>query len=607
MPTIQLLPDLLISQIAAGEVVERPASALKELLENSLDAGATEIRVHLELGGTQLIRVADNGVGIEQAQLNLALARHATSKITSLADLERVASLGFRGEALASIASVARVRLASRTQAAAHAFEIRTDGAAPGELQPTALAAGTTIEVRDMFFNTPARRKFLKSAATEYAHCDETFRRIALARPDVTFSLHHNDRAVQHWRAHSMAERIAAVLGADFTHAAVDIAEIAAGLSLHGMSALPAYSRANRDAQYVFVNGRYVRDKLLAHALRQAYRDVLHNDRHPAYCLFLTLDPATVDVNVHPAKTEVRFRDSRAVHQFLYHAINKALAGRAGDNPAAHAQLSGEQHYATPPTNTFGNPAPTQPAYAVRPTYSPSYQASMPLGVAQPAGFYDLMTRDIAPLQSAPATPTGDAIDAPAHPLGYAIGQVHGIYILAQNQTGLVLVDMHAAHERIMYERLKTALDQQAIASQPLLIPVAIAADALDVAAAIEHADTLAAMGFEIAPLSPTSLAIRAVPQLLQNADPAQLARDLLRELRESGASRVLTEQRNALLGTLACHSAVRANRQLSITEMNALLRDMETTERANQCNHGRPTWFQISLAELDKIFMRGK
>ena len=607
MPTIQFLPDLLISQIAAGEVVERPASALKELLENSLDAGATEIRVHLELGGTQLIRVADNGVGINQTQLNLALARHATSKITSLEDLERVASLGFRGEALASIASVARVRLASRTQVAAHAFEIRADGATPGELQPTALAAGTTIEVRDMFFNTPARRKFLKSAATEYAHCDETFRRIALARPDVTFSLHHNDRAVQHWRAHSMAERIAAVLGADFTHAAVDIAEIAAGLSLHGMSALPAYSRANRDAQYVFVNGRYVRDKLLAHALRQAYRDVLHNDRHPAYCLFLTLDPATVDVNVHPAKTEVRFRDSRAVHQFLYHAINKALAGRAGDNPAAHAQLSGEQHYATPPTNTFGNSAPTQPAYNVRPTYSPSYQASMPLGVAQPAGFYDLMTRDLAPLQSAPATPTGDAIDAPAHPLGYAIGQVHGIYILAQNQTGLVLVDMHAAHERIMYERLKTALDHQAIASQPLLIPVAITADALDVAAATEHVDTLAAMGFEIAPLSPTSLAIRAVPQLLQNADPAQLARDLLHELRESGASRVLTEQRNALLGTLACHSAVRANRQLSITEMNALLRDMETTERANQCNHGRPTWFQISLAELDKMFMRGK
>lgn len=592
MPTIQLLPDLLICQIAAGEVVERPASALKELLENSLDASATEIRVHLESGGTQLIRVADNGVGIEQAQLSLALARHATSKIASLEDLECVASLGFRGEALASIASVARVRLASRTLAA-HAYEIRADGAAAGELQPTALATGTTIEVRDMFFNTPARRKFLKTAATEYAHCDETFRRIALARPDVNFTLHHNDRVIQHLRAQSADDRITALLGEDFTLAAVTIAEIAAGLSLHGMSALPAYSRASRDAQYVFVNGRFVRDKLLSHALRQAYRDILHNDRHPAYCLFLTLDPASVDVNVHPAKTEVRFRDSRAVHQFLYHAINKALAGRAGDNPAAHAQLAEPSSYTA------------SPAYTSRATYSPPYQTPIPIGVEQPVGFYELMTRDMPPPQSAPAIPTADTMQS--HPLGYALGQVHGIYILAQNQAGLVLVDMHAAHERIMYEKLKTALDLKAIASQPLLIPVAISADALEVAAATEHADTLAAMGFEIAPLSPTSLAIRAVPQLLQNADAAQLARDVLRELRESGASRVLTEQRNTLLSTLACHSAVRANRQLSITEMNVLLRDMETTERANQCNHGRPTWFQISMAELDKMFMRGK
>ncbi|MDR3392556.1 MAG: DNA mismatch repair endonuclease MutL [Sulfuriferula sp.] len=605
MSAIQLLPDLLISQIAAGEVVERPASALKELLENSLDAGATEIRIHLELGGTQLIRVADNGVGIDQAQLELALTRHATSKIASLEDLECVASLGFRGEALASIASVARVRLASRTPASQHAFEIRADGTAPGESQPTALAAGTTIEVRDMFFNTPARRKFLKSAATEYAHCDETFRRVALARPDVAFSLHHNDRAQQHLRAHSAAERIAALLGEDFTHAAVEIAEIAAGLSLHGMSALPAYSRASRDAQYIFVNGRFVRDKLLAHALRQAYSDVLHNDRHPAYCLFLTLDPATVDVNVHPAKTEVRFRDGRAVHQFLYHAINKALAGRAGDNPAAHAQLDSTVAYTAQPFNTSAYSSPAQPAVAARPGYSPHYQTAMPLGVAQPAGFYDLMTRDIP--SASPITSATEVAGTQSHPLGYAVGQIHGVYVLAQNQAGLVLVDMHAAHERIMYEKLKTALDHKTIASQPLLIPVAINADALDVAAAAEHADTLAAMGFEIAPLSPTSLAIRAVPQLLQHVDPDQLARDLLRELRESGASRVLTEQRNALLGTLACHSAVRANRQLSITEMNALLRDMEITERANQCNHGRPTWFQISLAELDKMFMRGK
>ncbi len=592
MPIIHHLPDILISQIAAGEVVERPAAALKELLENSLDAGATEIRVHLELGGTQLMRVADNGVGIDAAQLNLALARHATSKISSLEDLECVASLGFRGEALASIASIARVRLASRAHRAELAYEIRADGAAAGEVQPTALAAGTTIEVRDLFFNTPARRKFLKSAATEYAHCNDVFQRIALARPDVSFSLHHNDRAAQLWRGQDMVERITAVLGTDFNQAAVSVAETTAGLSIHGMSALPAYSRASRDAQYMFVNGRFVRDKLLAHALKQAYHDILHHDRHPAYCLFLTLDPALVDVNVHPAKTEVRFRDSRAVHQFIYHAINKTLAGRAGQTPAATIQI-GETT-----ADTTHISSGTLPNYAPRP-YTPSYQAPIPLGIAQPANYYDLMMRDTAPPAPQPNTD--------AHPLGYALGQLHGIYILAQNQAGLVLVDMHAAHERIMYEKFKTALDQQTIASQPLLIPVAINVDNLDVATANEHADTLATMGFEIAQLSPTSLAIRAVPQLLQSADPAQLARDLLHELRTSGASNALTEQRNERLSTLACHSAVRANRQLTITEMNALLRDMEITERANQCNHGRPTWFQISLAELDKMFMRGK
>jgi DNA mismatch repair protein MutL len=595
MPTIHPLPDILISQIAAGEVVERPAAALKELLENSLDAGATEIRVHLELGGTQLIRVADNGVGIDAAQLNLALARHATSKIASLEDLECVASLGFRGEALASIASIARVRLASRAHGAQLAYQIQADGSAPGEVQPTALTAGTTIEVRDLFFNTPARRKFLKSAATEYAHCNDVFQRIALARPDVSFSLHHNDRAVQLWRGQDMAERIAAVLGTDFNQAAVNVAETTAGLSVHGMSALPAYSRASRDAQYMFVNGRFVRDKLLAHALKQAYHDILHHDRHPAYCLFLTLDPALVDVNVHPAKTEVRFRDSRAVHQFIYHAINKSLAGRAGQAPAATVQID------TTSTDTTHISSHATPHYAPRPSYAPSYQAAMPLGIAQPENYYDLISRDTAPAAIQPA------VSADNHPLGYALGQLHGIYILAQNQAGLVLVDMHAAHERIMYEKFKTALDQQTIASQPLLIPIAVNVDELDVATAAEHADALNMMGFEIAPLSPTSLAIRAIPQLLQTADPAQLTRDLLREFRTSGASNALTEQRNERLSTLACHSAVRANRQLSITEMNALLRDMEKTERANQCNHGRPTWFQISLTELDKMFMRGK
>ncbi|MHB0990608.1 MAG: DNA mismatch repair endonuclease MutL [Burkholderiales bacterium] len=594
MPSIRLLPDLLISQIAAGEVVERPAAALKELLENCLDAGATEIRVHLEQGGMQLIRVADNGTGIEQTQLQLALARHATSKIGSLEDLECVASLGFRGEALASIAAIARVRLISRTAAAAHAVEIRAEGSEIGALQPSTLQTGTTIEVRDLYFNTPARRKFLKSAATEYAHCDEAFRRIALARPDVAFSLFHNDRSQQQLPVQSLSERITALLGDEFSQAAVEIAETSPVLSVAGLSTLPAYSRASRDAQYIFVNGRFVRDKLLSHALRQAYHDVLHHDRHPAYCLFITLAPTAVDVNVHPAKTEVRFHDGRAVHQFLYHAVNKALSARGGENPGVHAP--------------WPEPAASTPTGKLPDTYRQPYQTSLnhrvDHGIAQPANYYEIVTRETP----APARiDGGSAATGTDHPLGYAIGQIHGVYILAQNQAGLILVDMHAAHERVMYEKFKTAWDKRLLASQPLLIPVTIQADAIDVAAVLEHAAILEEIGFSITALSPTSLAVRAVPQLLQHADAGRLARDVLGELRQSGGSHTLTEYRNALLGTLACHSAVRANRQLTVAEMNALLRDMENTERADQCNHGRPTWFQISMAELDKMFMRGK
>ncbi len=591
MHPIRLLPDLLISQIAAGEVVERPAAALKELLENCLDADATEIRVHLEQGGMQLIRVADNGIGIEQTQLPLALARHATSKIGSLEDLECVASLGFRGEALASIAAIARVRLISRTAAAAHAVEIRAEGSEIGELQPATLQTGTAIEVRDLYFNTPARRKFLKSAATEYAHCDETFRRIALARPDAAFSLFHNDRAQRQLPAHSLAERISALLGEEFAQAAVDIHESSPVLSVAGLSTLPAYSRAGRDAQYIYVNGRFVRDKLLSHALRQAYHDVLHHDRHPAYCLFITLDPGAVDVNVHPAKTEVRFHDGRAVHQFLYHAVNKALSARGGENPGVHASW--------PETSKLSTPIVKLPE-----TYRQPYQATLNHGIAQPANYYEIVTREAAePVKTA----GGSAVAENDHPLGYAIGQIHGVYILAQNAAGLILVDMHAAHERVMYEKFKNSWDQRRIISQPLLIPITVDADAIDVAAAAEYAAILEELGFSMTALSPTSLAIRAIPQLLQHADPDRLTRDLLGELRRSGVSRTLNEYRNALLGTLACHSAVRANRQLTVAEMNALLRDMENTERADQCNHGRPTWFQISMAELDKMFMRGK
>lgn len=591
MPSIRLLPDLLISQIAAGEVVERPAAALKELLENCLDAGATEIRVHLEQGGMQLIRVADNGTGIEQSQLQLALARHATSKIGSLEDLECVASLGFRGEALASIAAIARVRLVSRTAAAMHAVEICAEGSEIGELKPATLQTGTTIEVRDLYFNTPARRKFLKSAATEYAHCDEAFRRIALARPDVAFSLFHNDRSQQQLPAQALSERITALLGEDFSQAAVEIDETSPVLGVAGLSTLPAYSRASRDAQYIFVNGRFVRDKLLSHALRQAYHDVLHHDRHPAYCLFITLAPTAVDVNVHPAKTEVRFHDGRAVHQFLYHAVNKALSARGGENPAVHAP--------------WPEPAGISASSGKLPeTYRQPYQAKLNHGIAQPANYYEIVTRETADPAN---TAGGSAAADDSHPLGYAIGQIHGVYILAQNQAGLILVDMHAAHERVMYEKFKNAWDKRLLASQPLLIPVTIQTDAVHVAAAVEHAAILEEIGFSMTALSPTSLAVRAVPQLLQHADASRLAHDLLDELRQSGASRTLTEYRNALLGTLACHSAVRANRQLTVAEMNALLRDMENTERADQCNHGRPTWFQISMAELDKMFMRGK
>ena len=591
LASIRLLPDLLISQIAAGEVVERPAAALKELLENCLDAGATEIRVHLEQGGMQLIRVADNGIGIEQTQLQLALARHATSKIGSLEDLECVASLGFRGEALASIAAIARVRLISRTAAAMHAVEIRAEGSEIGELQPSTLQTGSTIEVRDLYFNTPARRKFLKSAATEYAHCDEAFRRIALARPEVTFSLFHNDRAQRQLSAQSLAERISALLGEEFAQAAIEVNESSPVLSVAGLSTLPAYSRAGRDAQYIYVNGRFVRDKLLSHALRQAYHDVLHHDRHPAYCLFITLDPGAVDVNVHPAKTEVRFHDGRAVHQFLYHAVNKALSVRGGENPGVHAPWP-EPVRASTPSGKLPD------------SYRQPYQTSLNHGIAQPANYYEIVTREA----SAPAKiDGGSAAAANDHPLGYAIGQIHGVYILAQNQAGLILVDMHAAHERVMYEKFKNAWDERLLASQPLLIPITIQTDAIDVAAAVEYAALLEEIGFNMTVLSPTSLAVRAIPQLLQHADATRLAHDVLGELRQSGASRTLTEYRNALLGTLACHSAVRANRQLAVAEMNALLRDMENTERADQCNHGRPTWFQISMAELDKMFMRGK
>ncbi len=613
---IQLLPNQLISQIAAGEVVERPASALKELLENSLDAGATDITVSLIQGGVKQLKVIDNGTGIAQEDLNMALTRHATSKIASLEDLEAVASLGFRGEALASIASISRMQMTSRVTHEKHAFVIASNGSELSSIQPAALDNGTIIEVNDLYFNTPARRKFLKLEATEFGHCEAVFERIALSRPDVTFTLSHNGRVVSRYGAGQASKRFNEVLGAEFAAESVTVSEQAAGLTLTGVIAKPTYNRNSRDLQYAYVNGRFVRDKLLSHAIRQAYQDVLHHDRHPAYALFLSLDPTLVDVNVHPAKTEVRFRDGQAVHRFVFHSLHKALATPTG---VSNAVTAGQASY-----NPFSAPANTNHSSS---SY-PRYQAQMPLtsrlSAQQNSAFYETLFGNInardnfdAP-QASIHEASGDA-QTMSHensaeqtfPLGFAVAQIHGVYILAQNAAGLVVVDMHAAHERIMYEQLKNALDDHAVSMQPLLIPVSFNADRLEVATVNEEnasgANTLRQLGFEIAVLSPNTLAVRAVPTMLKNADAVQLARDVLKDLREFGASRALTERRNELLGTMACHAAVRANRTLTIPEMNALLRDMEATERSGMCNHGRPTWFQVSMQDLDKMFMRGK
>ena len=572
MPAIQPLPDLLISQIAAGEVVERPASVVKELLENSIDAGARAISVQLLEGGVRQIRIVDDGGGIPKYELPLALARHATSKIASLEDLEQVASLGFRGEALASIAAVARLTLVSRIGEAPHAWRI-----GPGqEAAPAALGGGTVIEVDDLYFNTPARRKFLKSAHTEFAHCEEAVRRIALAHPQVAFQLQHNGRTTLHLAAGDAARRVADVLGAEFAEQSRNVGAAAGSLRLGGFAALPAYSRARADAQYFFVNGRFVRDKLLGHAVREAYADILHGQRHPAYALFLEIDPRGVDVNVHPAKIEVRFRDGSAVHQFVFHALQRALAAPLSQAAAAPA--------AVPAGLTFPAAAPQQHA----------------LAVAQPvAAYYDFVRQAAA--QPMPAAEAGSP-----PPLGFALAQLHGVYILAQNASGLVLVDMHAAHERILYEKLKTALDGRP-AVQPLLVPVVLSASGEETAAVEEHADTLFALGFEIAAAGPRELVVRAVPALLAHGRIPDLVRALLADLEKFGASRAAAEQRNELLATMACHGAVRAHRMLSLPEMNALLRQMEATERADQCNHGRPTWTQLSMDELDRLFLRGR
>ncbi len=605
MTVIHRLPDLLVNQIAAGEVVERPASVLKEVLENAVDAGARAIEVQLEQGGVRRIRVADDGGGIARDDLALALERHATSKIASLEDLERVGTMGFRGEALAAIAAVARTSISSRAEGAAHAWRIE---GADRSLAPAALNHGTVVDVADLYYNTPARRKFLKTEATEYAHCDEMFRRVALARPDIGMQLAHNGRVVHRLAPAAPIARVGALMGDDFLQHAREVEAEGGILRLAGFASLPAYSRSSRDAQYFFVNGRFVRDKLLTHAVREAYADILHGSRHPAYVLFLELDPAGVDVNVHPAKIEVRFREARAVHQFVYHAVKRTLAesgaGRAGAEGAG-AMAAGSAALARPEiagAASAGAPARHWPPAAPQ-------QGRLAMDSASRA-YFDFSTSArpaaAATASAAMPAPTPLAAGADAPPLGFAIAQLHGVYILAQNAAGLVLVDMHAAHERILYEKLKTVLDGTP-SVQRLLIPAVFSVSARDMAAADECAEVLAGMGFDVAPAGPQELAVRSVPALLAGAPVAELMRQLLEELREYPASEVVTARRNALLGTMACHGAVRANRQLTVPEMNALLRDMEATERADQCNHGRPTWTQLTMSDLDRFFMRGQ
>jgi DNA mismatch repair protein MutL len=565
--TIRVLPQLLVSQIAAGEVVERPASVLKELLENSIDAGAQAVAVALEAGGIKRVQVEDDGAGIAREELPLALARHATSKISSLEDLEGVASMGFRGEALASIASVSRLSITSRTREAPHGAAISAEGAQVGEAQPAARAQGTTVAVSDLYFNTPARRKFLRTEATEFGHCDEVFRRIALGHAGIAFMLKHNGRVSHVLRAQELGGRITALLGDTFFGNSMSVEAQTGPLRLSGRAGTP---QAAGD-QCFFVNGRYVRDRLLSHAVREAYSQLLHGERQPAYVLFLEIDPRGVDVNVHPAKTEVRFRDPRAVHQFVYHSLQRALSPGAAEAPVSYASLERAR--------------PIQAAF----------------GLAQPAAAYESFMKAAEPLPSSEKAPRA------VPPLGFALGQLHGVYILAQNEAGLVLVDMHAAHERIVMEKLKASLDAGAVQRQSLLVPAVFQAEALDLATAEDNRDALERLGLELSVSGPNELAVRAAPAPLAGGDIVGLARGVLREIREYGASQVLSSRQNELLATMACHAAVRANRALSPAEMNALLREMEETERSGSCNHGRPTWYQLTLGDLDRLFLRGR
>jgi DNA mismatch repair protein MutL len=598
--SIQVLSDELINQIAAGEVIERPASVVKELVENSLDAAAKRIDVELERGGCGLIRVRDDGIGISPQEIGIALARHATSKIASLDDLENIATLGFRGEALPSIASVSRLLLISRCAEAEHAWAVE---ARDGELaapQPASHPQGTSLEVRDLFFNVPARRKFLRTEATEFQHAVRMLERLALSRFDVGFTLSHNGKRI--WTlppAHSPAERlarVAKVCGEDFASHVIELRYETEGLRLSGWLALPTFSRAQSDLQFAFLNGRFVRDKLVAGAARLAYQDVLFNSRFPAYLLYLELDPAMVDVNAHPQKLEVRFRDSRRIHDFLLRTVERALAGT---RPTIESAGSAPLDWLTG-SATYSNVAPPTQARFVLPESKPRPSADAY------RSFLETAPPSAAVCDSAAAAPNGAPSPDAAAPLGYAIAQLHGVYILAQTAEGMVLVDMHAAHERVMYEGMKKLLQGQT-AQQQLLVPEVLQVTPAQAEAAEEHAAEFAALGFVVTRLAPDQLALRAVPSLLSGRDPASVVRDVLSDLVETGHSRRVEESINHLLGTMACHAAVRAQRSLTLPEMNALLREMERTDRADQCNHGRPTWVRLSLSDLDRLFMRGR
>jgi DNA mismatch repair protein MutL len=608
---IRELPDELISQIAAGEVVERPASVVRELLDNALDAGARQITVRLAAGGVRLISVEDDGMGIPREELTVALRRHATSKIASLNDLETVGTMGFRGEALAAINAIAELSILSRFAGADTAFAL--DGRT-GELRPVARSTGTTVEVRELFFATPARRKFLKTDATELAHCIEAVRRHALARPEVGFSIWHDGKLVEQWRAAEVREqRLADALSDDFVAQSVAVDRVGGPVRVVGRAGIPDAARSRGDQQFFYVNGRFVRDKVLSHAVRSAYEDVLHGHRQPIYALYLEIDPSRVDVNVHPTKIEVRFRDGREIHQAVRHAIEDALAApRAGDAVAGsgppqpffrQTPLPPNASWAQPAINFVAQERGAGDFEALWPQQRADRSDDQPrteTAFRPPAG---LGLSAVVPAAAPAPAPTNDE----AWPLGRALAQLQGIYILAENSQGLVVVDMHAAHERIVYERLKTQLDGAAITSQPLLIPATFAATPQEVATAEACASVLPTLGLEITPFSPRTLAVRAVPGTLADGDPVELARSVLAELGQHDASTVVQRAQNELLSTMACHGAVRANRKLTIDEMNALLRQMEATERSDQCNHGRPTWRQLSIRELDSLFMRGR